>query len=262
LKTGIFCALLLVLTAGAALQAAEITPAPAAVDTPLYVNPFEYTVTAPRLEIPLRQSPAATTVVGAEALQTLPRGVSADEALKIVPGVRVDNNADGSRVHLSIRGQGILVERGIRGIKLLLDGLPLNDPSGTAPDLYDVDWATVGRVEVLRGPATSLYGGGGAGGVMAITTQDGGAAPVGGEVWTTAGSHGLLKTLGQLGGTEGDVNYRVSASRMTSDGYRVHTAARADNFYGKLHWNPSPRDSRLDRLQGRERRRLEQRSGG
>jgi hypothetical protein len=38
-------------------------------------------------------------------------------------GVKVDNQADGERVHVSIRGEGLLTERGVRGIKVLLDGL-------------------------------------------------------------------------------------------------------------------------------------------
>ena len=42
----------------------------------------------------------------------MPRTIGIDEVLKLVPGVKVDNQADGERVHLSIRGQGILTERG------------------------------------------------------------------------------------------------------------------------------------------------------
>ena len=44
---------------------------------------------------------------------------AAEEALARVPGVRIDNQADGERVHISIRGQGVLTESGIRGIKVL-----------------------------------------------------------------------------------------------------------------------------------------------
>jgi iron complex outermembrane receptor protein len=144
-------------------------------------------------------------------------------------------------VHLSIRGQGILTERGIRGIKVLLDGLPLNDPTGTAPDLYDVDWATVDRVEVLRGPAGALYGGGGSGGVVSIATRDGADRPVSSSVSFTAGSYGLYKTLAEAGGTGGALNYRVSLSRAAADGYREHNAFRSDKLYGKLRWTPNPR---------------------
>ena len=133
--------------------------ATAPADTPIVTNPFTVLVEASRQSIPLKDNPAATTVVHARDLASMPRGVAAEEALQGVPGVRIDNQADGERVHISIRGQGVLTESGIRGIKVLMDGLPMNDPLGVAPDLFDVDWSTVDRVEVLRGPAGAFYGG-------------------------------------------------------------------------------------------------------
>ncbi len=201
---------------------------------PVRVGDTEIVVTAPRMEVPLRENPAATTVVGRETLATMPRAVAADEALKLVPGVKVDNQADGERVHLSIRGQGILTERGIRGITVLLDGLPLNDPTGFVPDLFDVDWAEVSRIEVVRGPSSALYGGGSAGGIVSIVTRDGGEAPVSGDVRLSAGSHGFWRTLVAAGGSTDGMDYRVSASRTMGDGYRVHTAFAGTNLYGKF----------------------------
>ncbi len=198
------------------------------------VSGGEIVVTAPRTDIPLKENPAATTVVGKEELSTMPRTIAADEALALVPGVKVDNQADGERVHLSIRGQGILTEHGVRGIKVLLDGLPLNDPTGFAPDLFDVDWATVQRIEVLRGPASALYGGGGSGGILNITTEDGGPEPIQGDARLSVGSNGFIKSLAQVGGTQDGVSYRFSASRTQGDGYRVHTAFQATNLYGKV----------------------------
>jgi iron complex outermembrane receptor protein len=201
----------------------------------------EIIVSAPRMEIPLADNPAATTVVDTNTLaKTEAKTIAANEALALVPGVKVDNQADGERVHISIRGQGILTERGIRGIKVLLDGLPLNDPTGFAPDLFDVDWATVDRVEVFRGPASSLYGGGASGGIINITTRDGGATPISGDALATAGSYGFWKGLTEAGGTTGTLNYRVSASHNEGDGYRVHTAFRATNLYGKFRFDPNP----------------------
>ena len=217
---------------GAAATGSDTTPTVTA----------EVVVTASRIEIPLQQNPAATTVVGEDELAVMPRAVAVDEALKLVPGVKVDNQLDGEKVHLSIRGQGILTERGIRGIKVLLDGLPLNDPTGFAPDLYDVDWATVDRVEVLRGPASALYGGGASGGILAIETRDGGDEPVGGTVRIAGGSNGFWKTLAEAGGTtESGLDYRVSASRAAADGYRVHSAFDATNLYSKLGLYDGPR---------------------
>ncbi len=211
--------------------------------SPLYAHMggLEITVTAPRMEIPLKELPAAATVVGQDFLETMPRTVGAEEALALVPGVRVENQANGERVHISIRGHGILTERGIRGIKILVDGLPLNDPTGFAPDLYDVDWATVKRIEVLRGPSASLYGGGAAGGIINIETIDGYSEPLRLSGLFSLGSYAFGKALLNAGGTLGKVNYRISASRAQGDGYREHTRFHGNNLYSKFRW--TPRDS-------------------
>jgi len=215
--------------------------ASAPADTPVVQNPFTVIVTASRQSIPLKDNPAATTVVSSKDLASLPRGVAAEEALAGVPGVRIDNQADGERVHISIRGQGVLTESGVRGIKVLMDGLPLNDPTGVAPDLFDVDWSTVDHVEVLRGPAGAFYGGGGSGGVINIVTRDGGPAAARGLASGEVGSYGFYKTLAEGGGATGTVDYRVSASHTASNGWREHTAFWSDNIYGKLHWTPNER---------------------
>jgi iron complex outermembrane receptor protein len=200
---------------------------------------IEITVTAPRVEIALKANPAATTVVTTQILQTMPRTIAIDEALKLVPGVKVDNQADGERVHLSIRGQGILTERGTRGIKTLVDGIPLNDPSGFVSDFFDIDWATVHRIEILRGPAAAFYGSASSGGIINILTNDGGTTPVSGNGYLTGGSFGFYKGQAEVGGTTGPLNYRVSGSYTSSNGYRDHTDFWADNFYGKFHLDAS-----------------------
>ena len=201
----------------------------------------EITVTAPRVEIPLKQNPAATTVVETPILNAMPRTVGIDEALKLVPGVRVDNQADGERVHLYIRGEGILTERGTRGIKTLVDGIPLNDPSGYVPDFYDIDWAAVRRIEVLRGPAAAFYGSGSSGGILNVLTRDGGTEPVAAGVNLVRGAFGLKKGYAELGGTSGKLNYSLTGSLLSGDGYRVWSAYKADNARGKFAFTLSPK---------------------
>jgi len=210
-------------------------------DTPIVNSPFTVLVEASRQSIALKDNPAATTVIQLRDLAGMPRGVAAEEVLARVPGVRIDNQADGERVHISIRGQGVLTESGIRGIKVLMDGLPMNDPTGVAPDLFDVDWATVDHVEVLRGPAGAFYGGGGSGGVINIVTRNGGSGPAQGLASGEVGSYGFYKTLAEGGGTLGGANYRVSMSHAAADGYRQHTAFWSDNISSKLRWTPNPR---------------------
>jgi outer membrane receptor protein involved in Fe transport len=205
-------------------------------DSLVYFNPYEIVITAPRLSLPVKKTPLAVTVVGDNVLRAMPRTIAVDEPLKLVPGVKVDNQADGERVHASIRGQGILSEHGLRGIKAILDGLPLNDPTGFTPDLYDVDWATVEKIEVLRGLASSLHGGSAAAGVLNILTNNSRNSPLNGDISTT---HNFWKLLGQLGARVDKVDYRISLSRMMGDGYRIHTNYYANNFYGKLRWQPT-----------------------
>ena len=234
MKLTSLCGILALLPLPLAAQAPQ-QPRP---DTlPIVLRPI--VVTAPRIEVPLRENPAATQVVGVDRLDVMARGISVVEAVALVPGVKVDNQDNGKRVHLSIRGQGILSEHGIRGTKVLLDGLPVNDPSGFASDLFDVDWPTVDRVEMERGPGASLYGGGSAAGVLNIRTADGGPGLVSALASGTYGSYGFRRLTGQLGGTVHDVNYRVSYTHNQSDGYRVHTAFHGDNLYAKAHFSPS-----------------------
>lgn len=209
-------------------------------DTLLVKNLNEFEVTAVRTKVPLREIPAAISVVSSDQLSTFSKTNAADEALRLVPGVRIDNGASGSsRVHLYIRGQGVLTESGFRGIGVFIDGIPVNDPGGFAPDLYDVDWATVSNVEVVKGLAASMYGASATGGVVNILTADGGKKPVNSLFYASAGSYGFWKVLGQVDGTQGNVNYRVSYSHTQGNGYRKHQAYYGDIFSEKLNWTPS-----------------------
>ena len=66
-------------------------------------------VTAGRMDIDLVRSPWMTSVIGEETLKLMPGAIAADEALKSLPGIKIDNQANGQRVHLSIRGQEKIV---------------------------------------------------------------------------------------------------------------------------------------------------------
>jgi iron complex outermembrane receptor protein len=204
---------------------------------------FQYdrvVITADRLPIPLKSTSSAASLVNRDVLGATPRTASADEALRLVPGVRIDNQANGSRVHMSIRGQGILSELGIRGIRVFLDGIPLNDPTGFAPDLYDVDWATVDRVEVVRGLSASLYGGSASAGVLNIITGVGGGRPAESKIFSSMGSNGFAKLLTQLSGSRaGGPDYRMSFSRTQGDGYRLHSDFWSNQFSEKVGWAPA-----------------------
>ncbi len=199
----------------------------------------EVVINSNRIPVKLKNIPGAVSLVNSEILNSMPKSIGAEEALRLVPGVNINNQHNGERVHISIRGQGILTERGLRGVGVLLDGIPINDPSGFAPDLYDVDWANVKQIEVLRGPSAGLYGSSGSAGIINITSNNGGNKPFGGVLSQTFGSAGFSKTLLQFDGTKEITNYRVSLSRASGNGYRDHQAFRSGKFYEKINFNLS-----------------------
>jgi iron complex outermembrane recepter protein len=210
-------------------------------DTGNVVELEEVIVTAGRIPLALLKNTGAASIVTLHELKSMPRFAAVDEALRLVPGVRIDNQANGSRVHMSVRGQGILSERGLRGIKVLIDGIPVNDPTGFAADLYDVDWPAVSTIEVLRGPSASLYGGSSNAGILNITTATGSDKKLETKAMLHAGSNGYRKDFLQLSGTVDEVSYRLSGSGIRGDGYRYHSAFQGNNISEKISWHPSER---------------------
>ncbi len=199
----------------------------------------EVVISANKLPMVLKKIPKSISYIDTSILSEMPKTIAVNEALRLVPGVRIDNQHDGERVHMSIRGQGILTERGLRGISVLIDGIPVNDPSGFAMDLYDVDWATVENIELLRGSAASLYGGSGAAGVLNINTANGGKKPFGGMILQTLGTNGFMKSLAQFNGKSANMDYRISFSHIRGNGNRNHQAFWGNILYEKINFYPT-----------------------
>ena len=160
------------------------------------------TVTALRTPFGVTRAPYAVTVVGAEQIQRARPGLALDEALRGVPGVQVDNRynyALGERI--SIRGFGARAQFGVRGIRVLVDGIPATLPDGQTT-LNQVDLGALSRVEVLRGPASALYGGNAAGGVILLESE----IPRGAEARVISGANGLRRVQGAVGAGWGGIN--------------------------------------------------------
>ena len=84
-----------------------------------------------------------------------------------------------------------------------------------------------------------MYGASATGGMVNILTADGGKKPVNSTFFASAGSYGFWKVLGQVDGTQGNINYRVSYSHNQSNGYRDHQAYYGDIFSEKMNWTPT-----------------------
>lgn len=192
------------------------------------------TVTVTREEAELQRLPFTVSALDGEEVRLGERHLSLEETLASVPGVSVQNrrnHALGDRV--TVRGVGARAQFGVRGLRMLVDGIPLTMPDGQSA-VSNVDAASLGRVEVIRGPASALYGNG-AGGVIRFRTREPADAALRVEPRVAAGSHGYLQTRLQASGRpggEGGAGYVLSAGRMETDGFRDH--ARAEMYRGNL----------------------------
>jgi iron complex outermembrane receptor protein len=119
---------------------------------------------------PLQRVPYAVGVVDRTEIQRGQQTVGLDEALNNLPGVVVANRYNYSLdQRISIRGAGSRSNFGVRGLKILLDGVPQTLPDGQS-QLTNIDFADIDRAEVLRGASSSLYGNA-SGGVVALSTE-------------------------------------------------------------------------------------------
>jgi iron complex outermembrane receptor protein len=218
--------------------AAQDTDAPAASRTPMSV----VVVSASRSERLSFDLPAAIDVVGADQIGAAQPQVNASEALAAVPGLVVQNRQNYAQdLQISSRGFGARSQFGVRGVKLIADGIPATMPDGQGQAAtFDLDMAE--RIEVLRGPFSTLYGNH-SGGVVQLFTRDPKGAPSV-EMKVSGGSYGMHKLDVNAGGKEGSFGWLLDGSRFETDGYRAHSAATRDQAYAKLTFDVNP-DARL-----------------
>ncbi|WP_122764215.1 TonB-dependent receptor family protein [Pseudomonas viridiflava] len=209
-------------------------------DAPLVLDPS--VVTGSRSASPTFDLPYSVDSVSREQISDGQLGINASEALSRVPGLVVQNRQNYAQdLQISSRGFGARSAFGVRGIKLIADGIPASTPDGQGQAAtFNLD--TAERIEVLRGPAATLYGSN-AGGVIQMFSRDGEGPPrIGAE--TLIGSDGLNKNHLSAEGATNGAGFVLDASRMDTNGYRDHSSARRDQTFAKLNVQPDD-DSKL-----------------
>jgi len=200
-------------------------------DTLTALDPVVVEVTRGPHRSPL-ELPFAISVMTPDSSRPGQRHLSLDETLAQVPGLAVSNRNNPSQdPRISIRGFGARSAFGVRGIRVLRDGIPLTLPDGQTPVDY-LDLESVGRVEVLRGSASSLYGNAG-GGVVDIRSSDPARVPLlaEGRWWT--GSYGNRRIVGKASGTLQRVAYQGNVARTESTGFRDYSRQRVTNAFAR-----------------------------
>ncbi len=208
-----------------------LLPLAAQAETPAYqADPL--VVTGSRYQASGWQLPFSVNRIDAEQATLGKPGVNLSEALGSVPGVVAQNRQNYAQdLQISSRGFGARSAFGIRGIKLLADGVPLSNPDGQGQAAtFDLD--TLERIEVLRGPFASVYGSN-SGGVIQLFSRDGEGPPKV-SVDTSQAAYGTSRTRVAAEGGNDKAGFIINRSHFETDGYRDHSGAILDKTFAKL----------------------------
>jgi iron complex outermembrane recepter protein len=192
----------------------------------------EVVVTATRVEQESQDLPVAIDRLDARAIREGKPAVSISESLNAVPGIYVPNRLNLAQDQPIIsRGFGARSAFGVRGVRLIADGIPATMPDGQG-QASTFSLGSAEHIEVMRGPFSSLYGNA-SGGVVQVFTAEGPPEPT----WTAsllAGSYDTWKLGTQFGGTAGRVRAIGDLSRFQTGGYRDHGRVRRDHLNAKV----------------------------
>jgi iron complex outermembrane receptor protein len=175
-------------------------------------------ITPTRVEKNPDEIPAAISVIGQDEIQLGSEQLGLDESLGRVPGLFALNRYNFAQdLRLSIRGFGARSNFGIRGIKIIVDGIPETLPDGQG-SVDGIDIGSASQITVIRSPSSSLYGNA-SGGAILIESERGPSIPFV-EGRATFGDYSFKKQQLKTGGDTGKLNYLLNLSDTTIDGYR------------------------------------------
>jgi iron complex outermembrane recepter protein len=197
------------------------------------------TVSVTRAELPLTKVSQSIQTIGRQQINEARPTWGLDEALINVPGVYAANRYNFSQdQRISIRGFGSRSAFSVRGIKILVDGIPQTLPDGQS-QLTNLELGEVDRIQVLRGSASSLFGNA-TGGVISIWTNPADIAQVREDARFVIGRFGertdrtWTKWQSTTGLRVGRGSAQVTISRLDYEGERDHSAADLRTLNARL----------------------------
>ena len=205
----------------------------------IVINPPK--VNATRVEKNIINIPASVSHIGKEKIQLGTEQIGLDESMGKVPGVFFLNRYNYAQdLRLSIRGFGARSSFGIRGVKIIVDGIPETLPDGQGA-IDGVDIGSIYKINVIRGPSSSLYGNA-SGGAILIETERGSKLPFI-ELRNTYGDFNLNKQQLKIGGETANLNYLLNISNTSVDGYRENSEFENKQFNGRFEYSLSGKSS-------------------
>lgn len=223
------------LAAAFLLSAPLIGRAQDAASTPLphsEAQTEEIVVSATRIPIPEDQSPASVSVITAQDFEIKQTRRVAD-ALREVPGLSIlQTGTPGQLTSLFTRGLGS------DQTQVLIDGIPINQGLAGLFNFADLTTDNIDRIEVVRGPQSTLYGPRALAGVVQIFTKQGSGPPTE-EFTAEAGSNSTFREMFESSGAFGKFDYSIGLSRLDTDNERANNQYRYSNGIANVGWSPS-----------------------
>ncbi|HYB43449.1 MAG TPA: TonB-dependent receptor plug domain-containing protein, partial [Candidatus Methylomirabilis sp.] len=198
---------------GLSILAAVLLADPAGAQQPEETQQVDpVVVTATKVQTPASELGASITVVNGEDFQTYHYSTVGD-ALRNVPGLEVTQQG----------GYGKLTTVNIRGsnsnqVQILIDGVRVSSPTTGQVDLSDISPDQIERIEIIRGPQSTLYGADAMTGVVNIITRPGSGGPYVLSIEQQGGNYGTWLSKGSLSGAWNIFNYAFSGSHLQSGG--------------------------------------------
>ena len=211
------------------------TPIFTQIDTTKAYDLTAVTVQATRFETKDIKSVLPITSISNAFIQRGQNQLSVNESLDATPGLFALNpNNFAQDLRVSIRGFGARAAFGIRGIKVLVDGIPESTPDGQA-QVDNLDLGVLESIEVVRSPASGLYGNA-SGGVISFTTQNPTANPFW-EARVAAGSYGFQQYQLKTGQQKGKFGYVLHGMHVRTNGYRDNSGMKNTILNGKFNFD-------------------------
>lgn len=141
-------------------------------------------------------------------------------SMNTLPGIRFEERSPSS-YRVSIRGNLLRAPFGVRNVKVYWNDIPYTDPTGNTP-LNLLDMNSMGKIEVIKGPAGSVFGASN-GGVLNIYSDVAQIKPLTADISYTAGSYGYHKVSTNLNTGNAQNRFSVRYAKQKGEGYREHT---------------------------------------
>ena len=197
----------------------------------------EVVISASRAEMRSFDAPAAVQRIDRQAIEGGGPQINLSESLVRAPGLTILERQNYAQdLQISIRGFGARSAFGVRGIRLLIDGIPATTPDGQGQS-SSVSLTSTDRIEVLRGPLAQLYGNS-SGGVIQAFTKDASKVPTVGYQYYL-GSYGMHRADYQFSDTIDGYGLVADYGTFSTSGYRANSAAERNQFNGKLSFEPN-----------------------